>query len=191
VEVSQRPHLFAVVQGGGDRSLRKRCAEALLEIGFDGFGYGGWPLDGGGNLLIDILAYTRQMIPRQFTMHALGVGHPYNIKACYDLGYDIFDSAMPTRDARHGRLYAIKNSMEGARIELNDKWLEYVYIQDECHIKSSLPINSGCDCLCCRRYSLGYLHHLFKMGDTLFFRLATLHNLRFMTQLTDQLRMSR
>jgi queuine tRNA-ribosyltransferase len=190
VQEEKRPRLFAVVQGGGERALRQRCAESLLEIGFDGFGYGGWPLDGDGNLLVDILGYTRELIPDKFPMHALGVGHPYNVQACYELGYGIFDSAMPTRDARHGRIYIFKDPSESASMEIADKWLDYVYIQDERHIKSAQPISPSCNCLCCRKYSLGYLSHLFRLGDTLFFRLATMHNLHFMNQLTERLRVS-
>ena len=101
---NQRPRIYAVIQGGGVLDLRKQCADALLEIGFDGFGFGGWPLDNQGNLLADILGYTRSLVPEQFPLHALGVAHPANIESCYRLGYDLFDGAMPTRDARHGRL---------------------------------------------------------------------------------------
>ena len=183
---AQRPLLFAVIQGGGFPELRKRCAEALLEIGFDGFGYGGWPLDNKGNLLTDTITYTREIVPRQFPMHALGVGHPQNVVACTRIGYGIFDSAMPTRDARHSRLYVF-NEPSG----LNDKWLSYVYANDEKYIKAAGPVSPYCDCLCCTHYSPGYLHHLFKINDTLFFRLATIHNLRFMTQLTQRLREQR
>ena len=68
------------------------------------------------------------------------------------------------------------------------RWLDYLYISDERHIKANRPVSEGCDCLTCQRYSLGYLHHLFKMGDHLFFRLATIHNLRFMTQLCERMR---
>lgn len=178
----QGPKLFGVIQGGGERDLRRQCAEALLEIGFDGFGFGGWPLDGQGNLLEDILGYARELIPAEFPMHALGVGHPLNVAACWRLGYALFDSAMPTRDARHGRMYALTSP----ELVGND-WLDYVYINDERHIKADRPLSPGCNCLTCRRYSAGYLHHLFKLNDSLYFRLATLHNLRFMTQLTDKL----
>jgi queuine tRNA-ribosyltransferase len=183
--LEQRPLLFAVIQGGGYLELRKRCAEALLEIGFDGYGYGGWPLDTQGNLLSDILAYTRDLIPAQLPMHALGVGHPLNVVECTRMGYGIFDSAMPTRDARHGRLYVF-NVGDG----FEDKWLSYIYANDDKYIKSDAPVSRFCGCLCCTRYSLGYLHHLFKINDTLFFRLATIHNLRFMTQLTERLRIA-
>jgi len=185
---TSRPKLFGVVQGGGDFELRKQCAEALLEIGFDGYGYGGWPLDGDGNLLVDLLAYTRQLIPEAYPMHALGIGHPKNVLACYEMGYGIFDCAMPTRDARHGRLYAFKNPAAVPGAGLDENWLRYVYINDEQNIKDSGPISPDCDCLCCRSYSLGYLRHLFKMNDSLYMRLSTMHNLRFMTQLTDRIR---
>ncbi|PKO14693.1 MAG: tRNA guanosine(34) transglycosylase Tgt [Chloroflexi bacterium HGW-Chloroflexi-10] len=183
----QQPLLFGVIQGGGIKELRKKCADALLKIGFDGYGYGGWPLDGEGNLLTDILAYSRSLIPPQYPMHALGIGHPYNVLACYDLGYGIFDCAMPTRDARHGRLYTFTQTVSEPNAGLTDKWLKYLYINDEDHIKADSPISHGCDCLTCIRYSRGYLHHLFKMNDGLYHRLATIHNLRFMTQLTERI----
>ncbi len=182
-----RPLLFGVIQGGGIKDLRKHCADELLKIGFDGYGYGGWPLDGEGNLLTDILTYTRNLVPEQYPMHALGIGHPYNVLACYQLGYGIFDCAMPTRDARHGRLYQFANHHDGPQAGLSGNWLKYLYINDQEHIKHPGPITEGCDCPTCSRYSRGYLHHLFKMNDSLFLRLATIHNLRFMTQLTERI----
>jgi queuine tRNA-ribosyltransferase len=184
-----RPRLFAVIQGGGYPELRKTCAEALLEIGFDGFGFGGWPLDKESRLLVEILEYTRKLIPRDYPMHALGVGHPKNILACYDMGYMLFDSAMPTRDARHGRLFRFNKLEKEPDAGLSGDWLSYVYIDDKRHIKMDKPISEECDCLCCRRYSLGFLHHLFKVNDGLFHRLATMHNLRFMTLLEQRLRL--
>lgn len=186
LDEDERPRIFGVIQGGGIPALRKQCAESLLEIGFDGFGFGGWPLDGSGNLLTDILAYTRSLVPPEFPMHALGVGHPYNVLACWDLGYGIFDSAMPTRDARHGRLYTFTQLM-GLDGGLNGEWLRYLYINDERHIRSNQPLSLHCNCPVCRNYSAGYLHHLFKMNDSLFLRLATIHNLCFMAQLTQRI----
>ena len=97
-----------------------------------------------------------------------------NILECMHIGYNLFDGALPTRDARHGRLY----SDNGV----------YVYVLDDRYIKANDPISSGCDCLVCSRYSLGYLHHLFKIGDSLSLRLATMHNLRYITRLIQELR---
>jgi queuine tRNA-ribosyltransferase len=187
VDEQDWPLIFAVIQGGGYPDLRKKCAQGLLEIGFDGFGYGGWPLDSQGNLLTEIVALTRELVPKTYTMHALGIGHPLNLVKTFQLGYDIFDCALPTRDARHGRLmrFIIKKDQG---LPDRDDWFEYVYIQDKKHIKDSRPISGDCDCPVCQHFSLGYLHHLFKTGDWLYQRLATLHNLRFMTQLTERLR---
>ncbi len=184
--LGQRPLIFGVIQGGGDLALRRECAEALLEIGFDGFGFGGWPLDARGNLLSEIVAYVRELVPRSLPLHALGVGHPANIAECATLGYGIFDSSMPTRDARHGRLLAFTTPAEAT--PWHDAWFRFVYIDDEHNKKSDGPIAPFCDCLACARYSLGYLHHLFKIGDSLYIRLATMHNLRFMALLMDRLR---
>lgn len=181
----QKPKIFGVIQGGGEPDLRRKCAEGLLGIGFDGFGFGGWPLDGKGNLLTDIVGLTRELVPDEFPMHALGIGHPLNLVETYHLGYDIFDCALPTRDARHGRLMRFAAPPE-APLEGKD-WLDYVYIQDKKFIKDTRPISEYCDCPVCTHYSLGYLRHLFKTGDWLYHRLATLHNLRFMTQLTERL----
>jgi queuine tRNA-ribosyltransferase len=181
-----RPLLFAVVQGGGDRDLRQRCAQELLEIGFDGFGLGGWPLDSKGNLLEDIIAYTRRLIPPQFPMHALGVGQPANVVTCARMGYNLFDSTMPTRDARHGRLLTFEEAP--ASSALTGHWYSHTYIQDSKYIRMDRPISAHCDCLCCANYSLAYLHHLYRVSDSLFYRLATMHNLRFMVQLMARLR---
>jgi len=180
----KRPLLFAVIQGGGSYELRKYCAEALLDIGFDGFGYGGWPLDSQGRLLTDIITYTRERVPPRYPMHALGVGHPDNVVECSGIGYDLFDSAMPTRDARHARLYVLQDEQS----QSSGRWFSYLYINDDKYIKSDEPVSHLCDGLCCRHYTRGYLHHLFKIGDSLYLRLATIHNLRFMTMLTQRLR---
>lgn len=175
--------LFAVVQGGGSRALRKECASELLAIGFDGYGYGGWPLDKDGNLVEDIVGYTRALIPAQFPMHALGIGHPYNLVKTFHLGYQLFDCAMPTRDARHGRLYRLR---PGTNFE-QDKWLEYIYPEDQRHIRQNEPIESGCSCPTCQHYSLGYLHHLQQINENLYARLATIHNLHFMARIIQHL----
>ena len=183
----QKPLLFGVIQGGGSHELRKQCADALLEMDFDGFGYGGWPLDNEGHLLSDIIAYTRELVPARLPMHALGIGHPANIVACSRMGYTLFDSAMPTRDARHARLYVF-TSPDASSLEREDKWFSYLYVNDDKAIKNDGPVSRFCDCLCCSRYSVAYLHHLFKINDSLFLRLATIHNLRFMAQLMERLR---
>ncbi len=183
LEADQIPCLFAVVQGGGEKDQRKRCADALLEIGFDGYGYGGWPLDEDYNLLEEMVGYVRELIPPQYPLHALGIGHPENVVATAQMGYQMFDSALPTRDARRGRLYTFTGP-DG----LTGDWFRFLYIYDDEHIRADLPVSEFCDCETCQRYSRGYLNHLFKLNDHLFHRLTTIHNLRFMRLLEERMR---
>lgn len=185
---AERPHLMAVIQGGLSADLRRECAEALLALGFDAYGYGGWPLDAQGNLLEDMLGLVRELVPAQFPVHALGVGHPASVAACVRLGYELFDSTMPTRDARHGRLLVFKVAPAQMTSFAGSDWFSYCYPADDRHFKEAMPVSAVCDCECCANYSLGYLHHLYKLNDNLYSRLATVHNLRFMTMLMARLR---
>lgn len=185
---NQRPLLFGVIQGGGDLDLRRACADALLAIGFDGFGFGGWPLDAQGRLLHELLAFTRALVPAHIPMHALGVGHPESVVECARMGYQIFDSALPTRDARTGRLYSMRGDPVVPEFQLTGPWFDTIYVADKKHIKAAGPIFAGCDCYTCQHYTLGYLHHLHKISETLYLRLATIHNLRFMARLMALLR---
>ena len=183
---TDRPLLYGVIHGGGETDLRRECAEGLLELGFDGFGFGGWPLDEASNLLIDILALTRSFIPREYPIHALGIGHPVSIVRCFNIGYEMFDCAMPTRDARHGRLYAF-NQPDPTLTE-DGSWFKFVYMNNEENTRHDQPISAGCRCPVCTKLSMGYLYHLFKMKDAGYNRLATIHNLSFMYQLISYLR---
>jgi queuine tRNA-ribosyltransferase len=184
----RRPLLFAVVQGGNIPDLRRACADELLAIGFDGYGFGGWPLDEEGKLLMEIISYTRTLIGPRWPMHALGVGSPRNVAACAAAGYELFDSALPTRDARQGRLYTWTGEGLPPDAGRDDSWFSYLYINDKKHFRTAAAPSPFCDCYCCRRYSTGYLHHLHSINDMLYARLATIHNLRFMTRLTELLR---
>lgn len=172
----ERPLLFGVIQGGFDRDLRQRCADGLLPLGFDGFGFGGWPLDVGGNLAVDTLACTAALMPDDACKYALGVGSPAHVARCVEMGYTLFDCVLPTRDARHHRLYCWSNAVDSLDYE-------YLYINDDRYKRDSRPVSERCDCPCCAHYTRSYLHHLFDIGDTLALRLATMHNLRFYSQL--------
>ncbi len=102
----RRPLLFAVIQGGADLELRRYCAEELIKIGFDGYGFGARPVDGEGKFLGDILKRTAEMIPENSLRFALGIGLPEDIVRCVSYGWDIFDCVIPTREGRHGRLFS-------------------------------------------------------------------------------------
>ena len=182
-----RPLLFGVIQGGYDRAQRARCAEALLPLEFDGFGFGGWPLTLEGELARDTLDFTAQLVPDELPTFALGVGKPEHIVRCYEMGWRIFDCVLPTRDARHGRLYTFVASSPAEVDVWSPGFYRFVYVRDEKHKRDQGPVSSACDCLCCRHYSLAYLHHLFDIGDPLGLRLATMHNLRFYTLLLERI----
>jgi len=183
-----RPLLFGIIQGGSDPRLRQDCAAALGELKFDGYAFGGWPLDGNNNLLRDILALTASAMPEDLPRYAMGIGKPENVVACVRMGYNLFDAVIPTRDARHLRLYAFRApSLD--QVELKGReFYSQIYMQDHEHMRDSRPISDACDCYTCTHYSRAYLYHLFRIGDTLAYRLATIHNLRFYSQLMELLR---
>lgn len=181
----RKPLLFAIIQGGNDKELRHQCAEALTSMGFDGYGFGGWPLQDNGVLLTDILSYTAQLIPPGLPRYAMGIGKPENIIACARMGYNLFDCVIPTREARHGKLYIFNTS--NLDLESRD-FYECLYIKDDKYIRDDGPISESCDCYCCRNFSRAYLRHLFISKDCLAYRLATIHNLRFYTRLMSIIR---
>jgi queuine tRNA-ribosyltransferase len=183
-----RPHLFGVVQGGGSASLRRDCAQALVAIGFDGFGYGGWPLTPDGSLRADMLRVVAEALPAGTPLHALGVGRPDHVVRAHALGYTIFDCTLPTRDARRGRLYAWRDGFPAQRPRPGDDFYEAQYLLDQVHANDFRPVDATCDCPACTYHSRAYLRHLFKIGETAAWRLATLHNLRFYTRLMESLR---
>ena len=182
---ADRPRLFAVIQGGADAALRRECAARLLEIGFDGYGFGGWPVDEAGRLE-EMVPLVAELVPAGLPKWAFGIGKPEHVVSCAGLGYDLFDCALPTRDARHRRLYVFRAAPAAA--SLAGEFYEHLYIQDDKYIRDAAPVEASCDCLCCRQYSRAYLRHLFRIGDALAARLATIHNLRFYTRLMPRLR---
>jgi len=182
------PKIFAVVQGGGIEALRRECAGELARIGFDGYGFGGWPLGADGLLLIDALRWVVDALPPRAPKHALGIGRPDHLVSAFTLGYSLFDCALPTRDARHGRLYAYRPGYPERLLKSGASFYRAVHILDARYRIDREPVEAGCDCPICSTYSRAYLHHLFKVGDTTAERLATMHNLRFYVRLVERLR---
>jgi queuine tRNA-ribosyltransferase len=179
---SKRPLIFGIIQGGNYHDLRQKCAEELVGIGFDGFGFGGWPLDEKGNFLWDILKLTADLMPDNLLKYAMGVGRPEEIVKCVEFGYTLFDCVIPTREARHHRLYTFIDEID------REPFYDFVYIMDDKYINDTMPISGHCDCFCCKNFSRAFLRHLFKIGDSLACRLATIHNLRFYSMLMEKIR---
>ena len=162
-----KPYIVGVVQGGEFYELREYCTKELVKIGFDGLGWGGWPFNKGvlNFRSAEIIASNS---PSDYFLWGLGIGKPENILRCFSLGYRIFDCVLPTRDARHGRLYID-----------DDEFYSFYNAKLKKHELDKNPVSKNCDCLLCRTYSRAYLYHVFKVGDPSAFRLATIHNLRF------------
>lgn len=181
-----RPHLFGVVQGAHSKAERERCAVELEKIGFDGYGLGGWTFNDEGKIDLDIIEHIAKVTPSNKPRYGLGIGSPQALVDCVRLGYGIFDCVLPTRDARHERLYVFKKDpKEITDIYTETDWYEYVYISREKYIRDNGSINKFCDCYTCKNYSLAYLHHLFTIGDSLGWRLATIHNLRMYSMIME------
>lgn len=176
-----KPLIFAIIQGGENKKLRKKCAEELLKFGFDGYSFGGWPVRD-GKLLRGILEYTCGLIPDKYPKYAMGVGKPQDIIECVKMGYTLFDCVIPTREARHKRLYIFnknsENKLEGSfsflKINLKSK-------------NNKKKISNFCDCELCSRYNRKELFEMFKENPENAKRLSTMHNLRFYSRLMELL----
>ena len=181
------PYLIGVVQGGKYEDLRKYCAVKLVEIGFDGLGYGGWPIDENNNFDYRSAEIIAESAPDDYLLYGLGVGKPHEIVNLCKIGYQIFDCVLPTRDARHERLY-VYNADSVKEFELNDdKFYSYYVPSKQKNYLLNEPISYACDCLLCKNYSKAYLAHLFRINDISAMRLASIHNLRFYSILMEKL----
>lgn len=184
-----RPLLFGVVQGGDSQKLRLYCLKELEKIGFDGYCFGGWVPDAGNPLQIKLMQWTAKLMPDNKYKYALGLGKLQDLVIFTKVGYTVFDCVLPTRDARHARLYEIKKPLKNLLKSKNPAgFFKYLYIDKQKHAQELKPISKFCDCLVCQKYSRAYLNHLFKLKEPLALRLATLHNLRIYALVIEQLR---
>lgn len=183
----ERPYLVGVVQGGDYLKLRERCAKQLVEIGFDGLGFGGWPIKENGEFNWEVAECLADNTPGDYFLYGLGIGMPDDIVGCVELGYEIFDCVLPTRDGRHGRIYKFTADSE-ERIDVREKgFFELLRVGKAKQVGDSGKVSETCDCLLCKNYSLGYLSHLFRINEMTAGRLASIHNLRFYSRLMGKL----
>jgi queuine tRNA-ribosyltransferase len=165
--------LFGIVQGGMYPDLRRRSAEALMRIGFDGYALGGLSVGESKEQMVQIVRETTPLLPPDRPRYLMGVGTPEDILTAVQQGVDMFDCVLPTRNARNGMLFTSR----GRLVIKNTQ-----YAEDE------RPIDADCSCYCCRHYSRAYLRHLFLAGEILAMRLNTIHNLHFFFHLLRQVR---
>jgi len=165
--------LYGIVQGGVFAELRRDSAHALASMGFDGYAIGGLSLGEPKETTNAIVEETVALLPEDQPRYLMGVGSPEDLFEGVSRGIDLFDSALPTRIARNGGLFTSRGR---------------VIIRNACFKDRDEPIDQWCDCYTCQTFSAAYLHHLFKCEELLAYRLATVHNLRFVLRLMDEMR---
>ncbi len=159
-ERCQGPGRFAILQGGTIEAERVRCAQAIAGMDFDGYAIGGLCIGEPKETMHRMVAATLPHLPQGKPRHLMGVGSPADIWRAVAAGVDLFDSAYPTRNARHGTIFTSHGKINLGRAKTTGS-----------------VIDDRCDCYTCRRFSLDYLNHLFREKDPLGMRLATIHNL--------------
>jgi len=167
--------LFAIIQGGLFPELRKESTDALIEADFPGYAIGGLSIGEMKESTWEITELVTGLLPDNKPRYLMGVGSPEDILEGVSLGIDIFDSALPTRVARNGGLFTSHGRIN---------------ILKSANKLKDVPIDENCDCYTCRNFSTAYLHHLFKAGELLALRLATIHNLRFTMRMMKDIRKS-
>jgi len=164
--------MYAVIHGGIDPDLRKTSCDYLTNLPFDGFAIGG-SMGKNKKEMHELLSYTLPLLPIEKPNHLLGIGDLASIERSIPLGIDTFDSSYPTRAARHGILLTANGNLNITKSENASKFS---------------PIENDCECPTCKRFSLAYLHHLFKARELTSMSLATAHNLYFMVKLMEKFR---
>jgi len=167
--------LFGIVQGGIFPELRERSLQGLLTIGFDGYAIGGLAVGEPKHEMQNILTYLNLRLPQTQPRYLMGVGTPQDLIAGVKCGVDMFDCAMPSRNARNGYLFTSRG---------------VIRIRNCCYKHDLAPLDPNCDCYTCRYYTRAYLHHLDKCQEMLGARLNTLHNLYFYQKLMSNLRLA-
>jgi queuine tRNA-ribosyltransferase len=175
LKAQKRPDqaLYAIVQGGVFPELRRRSAEYLASLDFPGYAIGGLSIGEPKKVTMEMVDETVALLPPNKPRYLMGVGSPEDIVEAVARGCDIFDSALPTRVARNGALFT---------------WQGRKNITNAAYSSMEQPIVAGCNCYTCRNFSAAYLHHLFNAGELLAYRLATIHNLSFITELMNKIK---
>lgn len=186
--------LFGIVQGGTHEDLRERSARGLMEIGFDGYAIGGLSVGEQREHAYRIVKHICQILPADKPRYFMGGGMPEEIVAYVQMGVDMFDCVLPTRNARHGTLFAF--NQDPATIDWSkyqdprptELFYDRVRVTNEIYQTDESPIGPHCTCETCKTTSRAYLRHLFGVQELLAYRLATIHNLHFYMTLMKSLR---
>lgn len=163
--------LFAIAQGGVFGDLREDCERALVDLDFDGYGIGGLSIGEPEGEMYALLERTR--LPSDKPRYLMGVGSPPQLLEAIARGVDLFDSAFPTRNARHNTVYTWRGKYDLSRAKYE---------------RDPMSLEDGCECKACKHYTRAYIHHLVRVREILGMKLVTLHNLSFIQRLLARAR---
>jgi queuine tRNA-ribosyltransferase len=164
---------FGIVQGGLDLDLRARCAAALVKLDFPGYALGGFSVGETPQQMAVALVPAAALLPADKPRYLMGVGRPQDILNAVAAGIDMFDCVLPTRNGRNASAFTFDGPLR---------------LRNARHRRDSAPLESGCPCLTCRRFSRAYLHHLFAADEMLGPMLLSLHNVAFYCRLMTEVR---
>ena len=171
--INKHQMLFGINQGGTFSDIRIEHAKAISELNLDGYALGGLAVGESHAEMYRIIEETVPYLPEDKPTYLMGVGTPANILESVERGVDFFDCVYPSRNGRHGHVYTNqgKRNLFNAKYELDDT-----------------PIEEGCGCPACKRYSRAYIRHLLKAKEMLGMRLCVLHNLYFYNKMMEEIR---
>lgn len=163
-----RQFQFGIIQGGVYDDLREASLEGLLAMGFEGYAIGGLAVGEDAETRHHITDFCTDRLPAEFPRYLMGVGKPEDILDGIELGVDMYDCVIPTRNARNGSVFTYDGR---------------VNIRNSKHKNAATPLDESCACFTCRNHSLGYLHHMLKVNEIYGLRLTTIHNIYFYQEL--------
>ena len=167
--------LFGIVQGGEYEDLRCWCAKELVKMDFDGYSIGGTSVGEDKETMYKMVDYALEYLPEDKPRYLMGVGEPTDLFEGVMRGVDMFDCVLPTRLARHGHAF----TLDGKINLKNSKYKE-----------DFSPVDNECDCYCCKHFTKAYVRHLIIANETLGQRLLSIHNLRFLIKIMENIRES-
>jgi queuine tRNA-ribosyltransferase len=174
--------LFGIVQGGMYGDLRVESAKHLVDLDLPGYAIGGLAVGEPREVTREMIALTLEHLPKDKPRYVMGVGYPDEIEEYARMGVDMMDCVLPTRAGRHGLLFIREDPQDrsSAVVRLN--------IKKQDNAEDQRPIDEGCGCMVCRRYTRAYLRHLFACGEPLGATLNSIHNLAFYMETMERVR---
>ena len=173
--VNRGQQLFGINQGGIDRELRLNHMAKIAELDLPGYAVGGLAVGESTEEMYETLDYLVPAMPEDKPRYLMGVGTPENIVEGVARGIDFFDCVMPARNGRHAKIFTHGGTMN---------------LKNEKYARDDRPLEEGCDCPVCRRYSRAYIRHLFKAEEIMALRFGVLHNLWYYNHLMEEIRQS-